>query len=134
MGKFTSYIDLELFGVYKVPLKLIGTALSVGDKKVFLFPPLHHLTFYKTNKKGIESLPEDFDVEKKFALDETNEPGTRKIKRGDRIIFTTMETSENVNMPQLEGTGQSGKLDMYYANKNNKTKYNNFLKEQRQKR
>ena len=45
-----------------------------------------------------------------------------------------MEASENVNVPQLEGTGQSGKLDMYYASKNNKTKYNNFLKEQRQKR
>ena len=120
MGKFTSYIDLELFGVYKIPIKLMASALSMGEKR--------------RNKKGSESLPEDFQPEKRFVTDENAEYGVKKIKKGDRIIFTGTGSSENVNMPQIEGTDISDKLDLYYAQKNNKTKYNNFLKETRQKR
>lgn len=120
MGQFTSYIDLELFGVYKIPVKLMGAALSIGEKK--------------KKKKGSESLPEDFQPERRFVTDENAEYGVKKIKKGDRIIFTNAESSENANMPQLEGTDISEKLDLYYAQKNNRTKYNNFLKEQRQKR
>jgi len=36
LGKFTSYMDLELFGAYKIPIKLVGAALSIGEKKVWV--------------------------------------------------------------------------------------------------
>ena len=85
-------------------------------------------------KKGSESLPEDFKIEKNFVTEENVEQGVKKIKKGDRIIFTHADASENINIPQLEGTDLSEKMDLYHAQKNNKTKYNNFLKEQRLKR
>lgn len=98
----------------------MGSALSIGKKK--------------TNKKGTESLPEDFKPEYQFMEADNPEKGIKKIQKRDRIIFQNVEASENVNLPQLEGTDVSDKLNLLYAQKNNKTKYNNFLKEQRQKR
>ncbi len=34
LGKFSNHMDLELFGTYKIPIKLVGTSLSLSAKKV----------------------------------------------------------------------------------------------------
>ena len=36
LGKFSNHMDLELFGTYKIPLKLAGTSLSLSQKKVII--------------------------------------------------------------------------------------------------
>jgi len=118
MGKFTSYMELELFGTYKIPVKLIGTALSSTEKKTLV--------------GGTETLPEDFKPKRNFVSEDKIE-ATKKIKKSDRLIFTGADAS-GVTMPTLDGTGVSEKLDLYFATKNNKQKYNNFLVESRIKR
>lgn len=64
--------------------------------------------------------------------DDNIDYGSKRIKKGDRLIFTSVETTGN--LAELEGTNISEKLDLYYTQKTNKEKYNTFLKEQRQKR
>jgi len=84
--------------------------------------------------RGIESLPEDVVRVKRYVGgDENSEIGIRVIRRGDRTILTN-DASQNINLPQIEATGGSEKMDLYFAQKNNRTTYNNFLKEQRHKR
>ena len=122
MGKFVSYMTLELFGLYKIPIKLMGAALSQTSKL--------------KGTRGIESLPEDFTVEKNFVGEGNNGgagPDTKKIKKPDRLIFTATGGDRSSMMmtmqQQFEGTGASEKMDYFYAMKNNRSKYNNFLKE-----
>ncbi len=88
--------------------------------------------------RGIENLPEDVVRVRRYvggggAADENSEIGIRVIRRGDRTLLTN-EASQNINLPQIEATGGSEKMDLYFAQKNNRTTYNNFLKEQRHKR
>jgi len=37
LGKFSNFMDLELFGIYKIPVKLMGSSLSLSEKKVTPF-------------------------------------------------------------------------------------------------
>ena len=54
------------------------------------------------------------------------------MKKGERLMYSSVETSGNI--AQLESSNVSEKLGLYYSVRNNKEKYNTFLKEQRQKR
>jgi len=111
-------MDLELFGIYKIPIKLMGTSLSISQKKL--------------SKRGPESFPEDFQPDRKFVTDDNIDYGSKRVKKGDRLIFQSTETSGGYG--GLEGSNISEKLDLYYSQKNNKEKYNTFIKESRQKR
>jgi len=66
--------------------------------------------------------------------DDNIDYGSKRVKKGDnRLIFqTTLESTGGYG--GLEGSNISEKLDLYYSQKNNKEKYNTFIKDQRQKR
>ena len=100
---------------------MVGSALSIGDKKAL--------------PGGTESLPEDFRSEKMFVTEDTAQ-GVKKIKKSDRLIITGAEQSSQLkdNTMNMDATGASEKLETYFAHKNNRNKYNNYLRDARIKR
>ena len=119
MGKFSNFIDMTLFGSYRIPIRVSGIALSYVSKT--------------KQRRGPEAIKEDFEKPKDY-IDE-DRPATRNkaVRKNDKFIITTQE-GFNVPLMNPEATNISEKLDVLFADRNNKAKYNNFLKSQRNDR
>jgi len=70
---------------------------------------------------------------RKYVTDDNIEyASAKKTKKGDRLIFQSLESSGGYG--GLEGSDISEKLELYHSLKTNKDKFNTYLKDQRLKR
>ena len=83
-------------------------------------------------RRGNESLPIDYEIERQFVSDDKIHFATKKMKKNEKFILSG--DSSNNQLLNMETTNMSDKIDEYYASKNNREKFNTYLKDQRHKR
>ena len=119
MGVFNNTMDLKLLnGVYTIPIRLMGSSNQIQSKEV--------------TKRGPDAVSEDFIPQRNFIDEKEIEiPNKKRGTVGEGMPkflqeSTTLQLETNIKMDNTE------KIDQYLMIRQNKQKFNDYVKNERQ--
>ena len=122
LGVFNNTMELSLLkGLYKIPLKLLGSCDELGAKN--------------KGRRGPGATKEDFMPDRKFISEDAEmAPNKRKTKRGDPNMPKFLQESTTLQMDSTLKLDNTEKLDQYLVSKQNRERFNEVIKQNRVKR